>query len=537
MTNRRSNQLLSWFLGAILPTIVLTLGVGAVLVLGTQKPNQIIEDLSDPRIQLMKMPIVSVDTIQPYEGLESLDVELSGTVVPYRQITLAAEIAGRVLYKSDECRIGRYVHTGDVLFRIDPKDYEFEVERLTALKESEYAQQKELDQELANSNLSLELANEELALQEGELARMESLPAGFASATEMDQVKRQRITSANQVVSIQNQLRLLETRRTRIQLAERLASAQLSQALVNLERAEVTSPISGVIVSETIQADSYVQKGSSLCVIEDTERVEVSCNLRTDQLLLILDQASDVSAADASSRIVQSASYELPKTPVKISYRVAGREDVVYQWHGHLSRYEGIGLDAQSRTVPIRIMVENPRDVRRNGEAIQEDSNGGLPALVRGMFVDVAIMTHPKQSLLLIPKLAIKPGGVVWRFNSEPDMLISTAVKPDPKVTVSDRPSGAKSPSIADSQTNADSAGNLRLTDWEAGKLQTVSGVKTISLVRLPGSSVEYWVAEACEGLAPGTRAIVSPLANVLGDGSDRVRLSVKNRELGGNSE
>jgi len=501
----------SWFLGALLPLAVLVLGLGSFLLLGKQQPRQVIEDPSDPRVQLIKMPIVSIDTIRPFQGIETLDVRVSGTVVPYRQITLASEVAGRILYKSEECRIGRYVHEGDVLFRIDPKDYELDVERLTAMKESEYAQQRELDQELSNASRSLELANQELALLDKELARVESLPPGVVSATEVDQVRRQRITSTNQVLNIQNQLRLLETRRARIQLAEKLASAQLSQALVNLERAQVKAPISGVIVSESVQADSYVQKGTTLCLIEDTERVEVSCNLRTDQLLLILDQVIDAKSTEPSARVLRASSYELPRTPVEISYRVSGRDDTVYQWTGHLSRYEGIGLDSQSRTVPVRITVDDPRHVRRNGQLLTEETNGGLPALVRGMFVEVGIQTKPKQSLVLIPKLAIKPGGQIWKFESDPTLLTTSApfdVSP-----------------VSNNQSDSPA---IRVNEWDPGKLRVLTGVNTISLIRVPeAGNAEFWIAEASDELMPGTQTIVTPLANIIGDGNDKVRRSL----------
>lgn len=517
MKKQKSNSAESWLIGLVLPVLVVALGIGSFLLLGRQTPKQVSDDPSDPRVQLVKMPIANVDVIRPFSGNETLDIAISGTVVPFRQITLASEIAGRVLFKSDDCRIGRFVHRGDLLFKIDPKDYELDVERLTALRESEYAQQHELDQELANANRSLTLANEELALQEKELVRIESLGSGFVSETEVAQTRRARIAAANQAVTVQNQLRLLETRRTRIELAERLASAQLEQAKANLERTQIKAPISGVIVSESVQEDSFVQKGATLCVIEDTERVEVSCNLRTDQLIMILDQIADAEGGDPSSRVVRSASYELPKTPVEISYRVAGRDDVAYQWSGHLSRYEGLGLDAQSRTVPVRITVDNPRDVRRNGQLIDEDGNGGLPALVRGMFVDVAIKTKPKRKLVLIPKLAIKAGGQVWRFDADPAMLVSKATTDE----------GAVSSGSSRSPENTEGEG-IRLNDWEVGRVKVFGGMNLISLVRLPeAGNAEYWVAEADEHLVPGSRTIVTPLANLIGDGNDRVRVSL----------
>jgi multidrug efflux pump subunit AcrA (membrane-fusion protein) len=226
---------------------------------------------------------------------------------------------------------------------------------------------------------------------------------------------------------------------------------------------------------------------------------------------MILDQLGEGSGGDPSSRVVRSASYELPKTPVEISYRLAGREDVVYQWSGRLSRYEGIGLDAQSRTVPVRITVDNPRDVRRNGQKIDEEGNGGLPALVRGMFVEVAIQTKPRRSLVLIPKLALRPGGQVWRFDSDPAMLVSKS-----KTQEESMPAESKKED------------GIRVSDWEVGRIKIYGGVNSISLVRIPDSgNAEYWVAEANENLVPGTRAIVSPLANIIGDGNDRVRISL----------
>lgn len=505
MKSRKPNPLYGWIVGLFVPILVALAGVAIFQKLGIQKPEQVAEDPSDPRVYLSRLPIVSTESVAAFQGLETLDIQLSGTVVPYRQLTIAAEVAGRVIYKSELCRIGRYVHAGDVLFRLNPRDYELEVERLTAMKESEYAQQRELDQELSNIKRSLNVAEEELLLQEKEIKRLDSLPQGVASDTERDQARSRLLASTNQVVTLQNQLQLLETRRTRIELAEKLADTQLSQARTNLERSEVKSPISGVIVSESVQEDSYVQRGDKLFVIEDTERVEVSCNLRTDQLLLVLDQVNSSETADPSSQVMRASSYELPPTPVEISYQVAGRSDLTYQWHGHLSRYEGIGLDAQSRTVPVRITVEDPRDVTRNGQPITEEGNGGLPALVRGMFVDVKIQTKPKRSLVLLPKLAVRPGGQVWVF--EPDETLISTKK------------------LSESVSNAAAETLPTVLDWTAGRVRVVNGVKTISVVRVPIlENREYWVAEANDGLRVDSMLVTTPLANLIGDGTDQVK-------------
>ncbi len=225
-----------------------------------------------------------------------------------------------MIFKSENCRIGRYVQKDELLFKLDATDYEMEVERLTAMRESEYAQQKELDQDVSNAQRLLELADQEVSLQEKELKRLEQLPGGFASASELDQSRRALLASSNQRLTVQNQLETLRTRRTRILLAERLAGTQLAMAKVNLARTEVRSPIAGVIVTEMVEQASFIQKGATLCVVDDTSRVEVSCDLRSDQLLLILDHQESPTDESAATRDLRSESYELPATPSPSSF-------------------------------------------------------------------------------------------------------------------------------------------------------------------------------------------------------------------------
>lgn len=479
--------------------------------MGKQKPKQAASEGTDTVSKLRKLPIVAVGEVEGTESLKSLDLSVSGSVVPFRQINLAVEVAGRVRLKNENCQIGRFVKRGDILIELDPTDFELEVERLEAMRQSEIAQQRELDQEITNSKKSLLLAEEELAIIENELNRLNSLPKGIASETELDQARRQRVVSANQRLSIQNQLQMFDTRRSRLKSAERLAIAQLDQAKVNLQRTKIASPIDGVIVTESVQTDSFVQRGATLCVIEDTQHVEVSCNLRTDQLLLVLQQQSAQTSKATSS-------YELPDTPVTVSYRISGREEASYQWQGKLSRYEGIGLDAQSRTTPIRIRVDNPQEVFQNGARIYEKSSQGMPALVRGMFVECSIHTQPPHNTVLIPKLGLKPGNQLWKF--VPDNSI-VAAEAGTSATLEKIPAES-TPETKKPTKNAQVS--ITPNEWTAGRLQVIPNVKVINLIQFGPNHDEYWVAEGKDLLRTGDQVIVSPLANVLGDGNDQVR-------------
>ncbi len=148
----------------------------------------------------------------------------------------------------------------------------------------------EVDQEMLNAKRLIEVAQQDVALQQKEVERQKALPAGFASRAEIDQANRGLLAATQQLVSVENQLDLLRKRRLRLEASERLAATQLKAAEVNLSRVEIRAPIDGVIVKEDADLNTFVARGNMLVTIEDTSKVEVATNLRMDQLYWVLDQ-------------------------------------------------------------------------------------------------------------------------------------------------------------------------------------------------------------------------------------------------------
>ncbi len=511
---RTSNSLLSKiFLGLVVPTGLVALGIGSLFYLGKAEPEQISVGGSDEASKVARLPIVETGTCLPFDGESSLDIDLNGVVVPFREVTVAAEVAGRISEKSDLCEPGRFVQAGDLLFKIDPRDYQLEVDRLARLRDQEYAQLREWEQEVANSQKSLELAEQDVVLQEKEIQRLEKLPEGFASAAELDQARRARLVSANQRQVQQNQLDLLNARKRRLDLSQQLASTQLEQAKLNLARTEIRAPLNGVIISENAETESFVQKGATLCTIEDTTKVEVKCNVRMDQLMTILDQEQLPTSMPLPGKL---SGYALPQTPVSILYRIAGREDLVFQWEGHLSRYDGIGLDPQSRTVPCRITVDDPQNFLIAGKQSSSDGGAASP-LVRGMFVEAKIHTKPNRNLLLIPKLALKPGNILWKFREDREVL---------REMESDQLASSSKPTEVENDEKVQSS--INPAEWDVGRIEVIKGIQPVRVIEMAnpqtGKTQSYWVVETTSTVAAGDRLISTPLANVQGDGNDRVR-------------
>ena len=381
---------------------LLILGGGAaamaVLVAGRTKPA--------PVEAAVPVPLVRVEPVVLRES--GLDITTDGVVVPFREIAVSAEVAGRVVFRSEDCRAGRYVTAGTELIRIDPEPYRLEVARLESEVAQAGANVAELDVELRNTRDSIKIAEKDLQLAAEQVGRQERMARGGSSTqAALEEAQRAQLGAADRLVTLRNQARLLETRRTRLEQAVELSRANLERVELDLRRTAVSSPADGVIVAAPVEQDGYVRAGDPLFTVDDTERAEVRCRLRPREVAWLLahpPEGTEPAAAEAAS------SYTLPQIPCEIHYELMGNG---YVWDGVLSRVEGVGYDERTRTLPCIVRVNEPRSVSlRSGSA---DVPLAAPrALVNGMFVSVAMHTRPAEGLLAIPEEAVRPGNTAF---------------------------------------------------------------------------------------------------------------------------
>ena len=514
-SRRRENRFGQWILfNLLIPVLLLVAGGLVIYQLGSVSPSKR-PDEDHTRIgRLKSLPPVRVVELQSLEATgQSLRLRVDGTVVPYRESLVAAEVAGRVVFKSAECEAGSYVTQGQLLMRIDPTDQELEVERLTRMREQEYQALNEVDQEMVNAKRLIEVATQDMALQQREVDRQQAMPKGFASRAEIDQANRALLAAKQQQVNSQNQLDLLRKRRVRLEASERLAATQLKVAELNLKRTEIRAPIDGVIVNEDADMNSFVSRGTLLVTIEDTSKVEVATNLRMDQLYWVLNQDESVRdpSVDPSVR-----GYNLPETPAVIEYELSGREGAVYRWQGRLLSYNGIGVDAVTRTVPVRVVVDDPTQyIDQDGKA--KEMTGGT-ALVRGMFVGVKLLIKPKANLVAIPARALQPGNRVFQFIQDESVL-------DPADTPENEPNTAQNEALAETAPPVDQRATFDPNHWTPGRVverRSIHPVDTLSIANSDRSESadRVWICEVRDqALQDGSFVVVSPIGNIDEDG------------------
>ena len=132
-------------------------------------------------------------------------------------IDSAAEVPGRVIEVA--VQDNQFVHQGDLLYRIDPRDYEAAVKRTHADLDADRAQ---------------------LALQRANVQRRKTVMAGAISAEERE---------------------VFATNVQADEAAVESARAALYKAQVDLERCEVRSPVNGYVTNLTVRAGNYANAG------------------------------------------------------------------------------------------------------------------------------------------------------------------------------------------------------------------------------------------------------------------------------------
>lgn len=387
------------FLRVAGPVLILGGGVVGYFVLSSRAP------VATRAAEAVRAPLVETIALAKHDG--SLDISTDGVVVPYREVTIAAEVAGRIVEKSANCRTGNFVRQGELLFEINPRDYELEVRRLKEELSQSEVNIKENAVEISSTEELLKLAEEDCRLQKKELERtLDLAKRSAATDSEMDRVKRAEVVARNTVTTLKHQVDKWKTRQGGLERARDLAQAKLERAELDLQRTKILAPFDGVVISEGVERDSYIEKGKQLVVLEDTAAAEVKCSLRVEELYWLWQQQDADTANDSAGDAARS--YRIPQTPVTVVYRLAGHE---YRWNGRLCRYDGIGLDEKTRTVPCRVVVEQPRAI---ADASAPKGTQGPPALVRGMYVTVQMHAHPQTALLTAPEAALRPGNLMW---------------------------------------------------------------------------------------------------------------------------
>jgi len=384
-----------------IPFVILLGGAASLLGLSTLK--------KDPASLTRSRQAPLVETVGVQKCDKGFRIRVDGEVVPYREISLSAEVDGRIVNKSPLAYAGQYVRKGDHLFEIERRDYELDVRRLQQMVNQAASSIEESDVETSNVTRLIELAQDELGLQRKEVARYEGLKERNAtSLSRLEATRRAELQAINAVQTLRNQMLLLNERRNRLVQEKESTLTELEKATLDLSRTEISSPIDGIVRQDMVEADDYVELGTTVIKLEDTSKVEVSFSLRLKQLRWLWNSSNKV--ASTTSPESRGDNYRLPPIDVQVQLDLDGSQ---YAWSAKLARYDGAGINQVTRTVPCIAVVDDPsaRRLLETGDDLL--ALPGPPTLLRGMFVSIEIPVGASMDLVKIPTVALRPGKKV----------------------------------------------------------------------------------------------------------------------------
>lgn len=336
---------------------------------------------------------------------QPIHLDVDGEATTYRVVAIGAEVEGRIVYKSESARGGTYVHKGDVLFEIDPRRYQLEIDRLQAQLQQAREELAGVAVDLQNTSQLIELAREDWGLQQKNLARMDALfQKSTANDSELEAAMKQELTARNALQTLENQRNTLQQQKKTRQAGIALVETQLERAQLDLKRCTVTSSLEGRIVADEVEEGDYARVGDVLVHISDASRMEIQCQLRAEELAWVWQQHQVQGTGRTGADPLN-----LPEVPCEVVFEFEGVETI---WDGHLARLEGTGIDRDTRTFPCRVQVNEPQKTR-------VEQTGGrphiaLPTLLSGMYVNVRIPVRSPVPILKVPIEAVRPGGQVW---------------------------------------------------------------------------------------------------------------------------
>ncbi len=179
-----------------------------------------------------QMPPAQVKVVIAQSRTMAPTLEASGNIISLQDADLATEVTGVVRWIA---RVGDAVKQGDVIARIDPQNYDIELQRAKA---------------------RLSRLNAELEFREQEVARFKTLAS------------RDSASKARLQEELARQNMLLQDIKD--------AEAQLKLAQINRERTEIKSPYTGHVIHRKVDMGEYVMPGNIIARVVGSEHREVS---------------------------------------------------------------------------------------------------------------------------------------------------------------------------------------------------------------------------------------------------------------------
>jgi RND family efflux transporter MFP subunit len=333
----------------ILPLVILTVSITAAVWMWFQK--------SPPQSLDVTPPVMLVDVVRAKSGTEQITVTAQGSVQPRTESLLVSEVSGLITEVSPAFVAGGFFSRGDLLVRIDDRNYRAEVKRAEASVAA------------AETNVTRE--------------------AGLADYAKEDWDRARSIFKSSKAAS--------DLALRKPQLAEALASLEFARADLekrqgDLDRTIIRAPYDGLIREKRADLGQFVNAGSPVALTFSIDVAEIRLPLPDRELPFLNLDPDELSAGKGPA--------------VTLSANIGGQR---HQWSGHLVRTEGV-FDERSRVLYVVAQVSDPYN--------RHDKAWEYPLRI-GTFVSAQILGESLPNVIKLPRSVIRGNNRVWTVKKD----------------------------------------------------------------------------------------------------------------------
>lgn len=283
-------------LSKVYPILVISLGILICFVLIKCSPEIKPEEVK------RAIPIVDVMLLRS-ESIE-IKIQSQGTIIPRIESQLYPEITGEVVYVSPKLDVGSSFNKGDVLLKIDSRDYELDIKTAEA---------------------NLDDANSALFLAQAE-----------------SNFEREQWEQLNSEVASDLRLKIPQLKKTESRVEA--AKANLEKLKRNLQKTTIKAPYDGLVRRKNVDRGTVIGPGYLIANIYGIDYVEVKLPV-PDEELAFLDIPLDGTQIDINNQ-----------SKVTLSGSLGGKNII---WKGNIVRMEA-EIDSKSRMAILIARVSNP---------------------------------------------------------------------------------------------------------------------------------------------------------------------------------
>ena len=353
----------------------------AVAIIGIAFAIMLAKSAKKPESQIPqpKLPAVEVQIAEATR--HTYRIQSQGTALPRTSIRLVSEVSGKVVSVAESFDVGQIFAKGDVLLKIDARDYELAL----AQARSQVAQ--------AQLRLQMEVKEADVVRREWELLN-QGEPTGL-------QAREPQLASA------------------RAALEAALAAEEAAKR--NLDRCEIRAPFDGMVARAGVRPGQFAALATPLGELFATDVAEV-------RLPLI---ASDLGFLDLPKPSTEAALGQVPK--VTLSGRGA-------EWVGRIVRSEGT-VDPLNRMVYVVAQITDPYGLPndtvaplRSGMFVQASIEGRTQ---EGVVVLPRHALRGKNQVWIVSENKLTFRTVKVAFADAKQVIVAAGIQPGEQVVVS----------------------------------------------------------------------------------------------------